>query len=548
MERWNNVATNNNGIGITIQTNFDFKNGQKDLELALQQMQQNIKLGINLDVKGLENVSKYTETTAKGTDQIAKKVSEYNNQMGTTIKLTEELNKKTKEWEKSSSTTYDTSKMQKHLDEERKYAYEANKYYRQKEEDRLAITTDIQKRIENVVVSSNKNIDQLIKEQYSKSPHTYSQEQSYDKFWNSSLAQEEQKTQQLQEQLKLFKQQKEVQLNGIDKQYKNVGDTKQKVSDLRDTVNSLTTSNGKLIDSTTGAETSFANINKQIGIVEGTAKNSIGIFNKIRENIMKFANWFLIGGLVVGAKRFFTDMFSTINQFDKQLTDIRIVTGETKASVDSLAISYNKLGQQIGATTSEIMSGSVEWIRQGKSFAETQELVQASIMQSKLAGIEAGQSTEYLTAVLNGYQLDASKATSVIDKMVAVDNAAATSVAEISEALQRCSNSASQAGVSIDKLISYVGTVSSVTRKSAESIGESFKTMFTRMNDIKLNDFVDDGIGIAQVEEVMNKVGVKIKENETTFRDFGSVIEDLSGKWSTLNDVEKAAVSKALAG
>jgi len=45
---------------------------------------------------------------------------------------------------------------------------------------------------------------------------------------------------------------------------------------------------------------------------------------------------------------------------------------------------------------------------------------------------------------------------------------------EIATALQYSATSAQQAGVSFDELASYVTTISSVTRRSAESIGQSF--------------------------------------------------------------------------
>jgi TP901 family phage tail tape measure protein len=61
----------------------------------------------------------------------------------------------------------------------------------------------------------------------------------------------------------------------------------------------------------------------------------------------------------------------------------------------------------------------------------------------------------------------------VLDKLTVVDNNSATSVAELAEGMKRSANSAQQVGVSLEELISYIGTVSSVTRKSSESIGES---------------------------------------------------------------------------
>ena len=50
-------------------------------------------------------------------------------------------------------------------------------------------------------------------------------------------------------------------------------------------------------------------------------------------------------------------------------------------------------------------------------------------MASKLGALESAQATEYLTAILNGFQMEASESTSVVDRLIAVDNIAATSFA-----------------------------------------------------------------------------------------------------------------------
>ena len=93
--------------------------------------------------------------------------------------------------------------------------------------------------------------------------------------------------------------------------------------------------------------------------------------------------------------------------------------------------------------------GSLEWRRQGKTADEAGELVKGSMMMSKLANMESAQATEYLTSILNGFKLEAGETEDVISKLVALDNAYATSVSEISAAMQRSSVSAQQAGVSM---------------------------------------------------------------------------------------------------
>ena len=241
-------------------------------------------------------------------------------------------------------------------------------------------------------------------------------------------------------------------------------------------------------------------------------------------------------------------MVSSINDINKSLTDIRVVTGMSSKEANELAVSYNDLGKTLGATTNEMLQGSVEWFRQGKTIAETQELITASMVGAKLSGIESAQMTEYLTSALNGYKLEASSAINVIDKFVAVDNAAATSVEELAVAMSRTANSAQMAGVSIDDLIGYIGTVSSVTRRSAETVGESFKTIFSRFQNLKLGKFTEDGEVMSDVRKALANVNIEIMASETKFKDFGSVLDELNSKWGTLTDTEKSSIATAMAG
>ena len=94
-------------------------------------------------------------------------------------------------------------------------------------------------------------------------------------------------------------------------------------------------------------------------------------------------------------------------------------------------------------------------------------------MLSKLGALDAATATDYLTSTLNSYKLSAKDAVSVVDKLVAVDNVAATSSGELAMALKYSAAVGQDAGVTLEQLISYIGTVSSVTRQSAESIGQA---------------------------------------------------------------------------
>ena len=188
------------------------------------------------------------------------------------------------------------------------------------------------------------------------------------------------------------------------------------------------------------------------------------------DTIKNFAKFTLYYQALNTAKQAVNEMLATMKELDKAFTDIQMVTGGTQEETAQLAKEYNGLAKEMGSTTVEVAEGAGEWLRQGKTAEETTTLLKASMTLSKVGAIESSQATELLTSSLNGYKIEAQDAMSIVDKMSAVDLAAATSTEELATALARTANIANDSNVSFDKLIAMIGTVSSVTRRSAETV------------------------------------------------------------------------------
>lgn len=256
-------------------------------------------------------------------------------------------------------------------------------------------------------------------------------------------------------------------------------------------------------------------------------------------------------------QRGFSQTIQLAKQLDKSMVNLRIVTGGTKSETRELVNVYAQLAKQLGVTTQEVVNGATEWLRQGYTVQESQKLVTASVYLSKLGMIESGQATEYLTSVLKGFKLETSEAVSVVDKLTKVDLEAATSAGNIAEALSRTSVSAQNVGVDLDRLIGYVTEVLQVTQKSASSVGESFKTIFARYQNVKASAFKSMDLseeaaetteGINDIERVLSKVGIKIRTSSKEFASFDSILAQLAENWIKYSSVEKAAISTAIAG
>ena len=162
-----------------------------------------------------------------------------------------------------------------------------------------------------------------------------------------------------------------------------------------------------------------------------------------------------------------------VKELDSAMTNIRVVTMDTKEATQDLLKTYNQMGQELGASTTDIANGAIDWLRQGFDQADTNELVRVSTIASKLALIDNAEATEYLTSALKGYKLDAKDAIGVIDQMVAIDLEAATSSADMFEAMSRTANMARTTGVEMNELLGMIATVSEVTQNSASTVGNS---------------------------------------------------------------------------
>lgn len=289
--------------------------------------------------------------------------------------------------------------------------------------------------------------------------------------------------------------------------------------------------------------------------VANSTRGVAGVFSSLGSHLMNAIKQTISYTLSIGTMRAAQQLLNEAIKFtidlNKEMVKIQVLQVEgaqTPEEIKALAIEYNNLAKEMGATTIQVAQGSVEWLRQGKTVQETQELMKASLMLSKLGALSSAEATEDLTSVLNSFKMSSEEAVSVVDKLIAVDNIAATSSGELATALRYVAAVAGETGVTFEQLVSYIGTISSVTRLNAEQIGQAMKTILTRMQDIREGKLDEEGMGINNVAIALQRVGINLMENETTFRDFGTVLEELAGKWNTLTDIEQANIGKAIAG
>lgn len=76
----------------------------------------------------------------------------------------------------------------------------------------------------------------------------------------------------------------------------------------------------------------------------------------------------------------------------------------------------------------------------------------------------------------------------------------------------------------------------------------AMRTVTSRLTNIKLGNIDEDGTGINDVEKALARVNIKLRENETTFRDMEDVLGDVAKGWKSYDDVTKASLLTTIGG
>lgn len=321
-------------------------------------------------------------------------------------------------------------------------------------------------------------------------------------------------------------------------------------SEAEKKLNNLTGKNYKVNINTGDSAKSVDNVNQSL---QNTQRSANNLGNALKKPFQVGSSAALAAKgiqLINTAARNATDAIKDVNS---AITDLRMATNESYDTVSKMVSGYNDMGKALGATTKEVTSSADAWLRQGKTAQETNTLIKDSMMLSKIGQIDSASATEYLTSAMKGYGVEVQNVQGIVDKLCAVDLVSATDAAGLAEAMSRTAVTADMAGVSMDRLLGYLATVGEATQKSMSSIGESFKTIFTRMSDIKSDklELIDeDGTKetLSDVELTLKNVGIDLRETVNEYNDYGDVLDNLASKWDSLSEVQQNALAKAFAG
>jgi hypothetical protein len=127
----------------------------------------------------------------------------------------------------------------------------------------------------------------------------------------------------------------------------------------------------------------------------------------------KVAVWAASTTLIYGTLHFFQNGAQFVKELNDNLTQISTATNKSQEEVLKLGSAYQKLGQELGATTKEVSAGALEFYRQGLNDSQVLERLKLTTEYAKISGLDFKKSAELLTATTNSMNVSVGKAADV---------------------------------------------------------------------------------------------------------------------------------------
>ena len=239
-----------------------------------------------------------------------------------------------------------------------------------------------------------------------------------------------------------------------------------------------------------------------------------------------------------------------VRELDRAMTSIAVVTNQSISSMWKDFENFNDEARRLSATTREYLEGAKIFYQQGMNTAEVMEMTAATTMSARLAGVSLQQASETLTAAIRSYNMEASQALEVTDKLAAIGANSASNFQELSAAMTRTAAQAAAAGMDFNYMLGILAKGIETTRESAETIGTALKTVIARFQQMKEDPMgnLEDGGNANEVEAALRSVGVQLRDVNGEFRNLDLVFDELGRQWGDLSRTQRAYIATQAAG
>ena len=294
-------------------------------------------------------------------------------------------------------------------------------------------------------------------------------------------------------------------------------------------------------------QTAFTNLASNILTTNVKLRETHSLLDSMGKTMINTVKWGIASSVMNTFTGSVQNAFNYVKALDSSLTDIRIVTGDSRDQMDRFAKSANQAAQALGRQTKEYTNAALTFYQQGLSDEEVAARTETTLKASNITGADVTSMADQLTAVWNGFQVAGQNTNEVVSKLAAVADSSASNMSELATAMSKSASIANNMGVSVDQLGAQISTIIATTRQAPQTVGNALKTIYARINDIKAGTDQAE-VSLGNYTGKMAQLGINVLDQNGQLRDTGQVMEEIGQRWGTMTKEQQVYLAQTMAG
>lgn len=331
-------------------------------------------------------------------------------------------------------------------------------------------------------------------------------------------------------QLSLFKQQAEINVKKLKRQYDDKDLDHTSLNNYLNSVNKLNTSTPDLKNKMDNLNMSFKNIKES---VDASTSHTLSFNDQMKIAAQRTVIWGTAMTSIYGSIEVLRQAVDVLYLIDEKLISIAKVSDG--ADLSKVFDQATESAYTFGRTIDGALTSISEIAKLGFNDKDAAKLSENALLLATIGDISDSDSANYLVAIMRQYGLAIEDTSKVLDSLNELSNKTGASTEDLAHALSKSSSSAQTAGISFDELVAMSASIVETMKISGNEAGNFLKSLSTRiLRDTTLSDLED--------------IGITVRDNNGEIISATKILQNLGGAWDSLSKQQQNNISMSLGG
>ena len=293
----------------------------------------------------------------------------------------------------------------------------------------------------------------------------------------------------------------------------------------------------------------FMQVSQAIAYAENPIKRANKALDNFKTTLMNTARWQISSSILHGFMGAIQQAYGYAQDLNQSLNNIRIVTGYSTDEMAAFATQANKAAQALSTTTTSYTDAALIYYQQGiRDQAQIAARTDATIKLANVSRQSAEEVSQQMTAIWNNFDDGTKSLEYYADAITALGATTASSSEEIATGLEKFAAVSKTVGLSYEYATAALATITAQTRQSADTVGTGLRTLFARLESLKLGESLEDGVDLNKYSKALHDVGVEVLDTSGQMRNMDNILDDLATRWADLGQAQKMALAQTVGG